>query len=366
MPTRGSQPRRIFVSDCEGPITKNDNAFELAERYIDNGDRFFSLISKYDDVLVDILKKSNYKAGDTLRLILPFLKAYGATDKNIRNFSSRNVLLVPGAKETLAFVMKILPSFIVSTSYEHYISALCKLTNFPFENTYCTRLKIDEYQIPEEETKRLKEIAKEIVKWPMINVPKMANSMSELSSKDQETIERLDEIFWEELSKMESGRMLLEINPVGGTEKAKAVQNIVEIMECSIDAVMYVGDSITDVQALKLVRKNGGLAVSFNGNGYSVQESDVAFLSENTIVTSVFAEAFGKLGKQGALNLVSNWNPSELKKYCSPTLFKQMLITFGKDFPQVAIVTDNNVERLISQSNVFRKSVRGEAIGNLG
>ncbi len=366
MPTRGSQTKRIFISDCEGPITKNDNAFELAESYIDNGDRFFSLISKYDDVLVDIVKKPNYKAGDTLRLILPFLRAYGATDKNIRNFSSRNVLLVPGAKKMLAFVIKILPSFIVSTSYEHYISALCELTSFPFENTYCTRLKIDEYQISENETRRLKEIAKEIVKLPMIDVPKKANSMSDFSSKDQKTVERLDEIFWEELSKMESGRMLREINPVGGIEKAKAVQNIAEMIGGSFDGVMYVGDSITDVQALKLVRMKGGLAVSFNGNGYSVQESDVAFLSENTIVTSIFAEAFGKLGKQGALNLVYSWNPSELKKYCSPILFKQMITIFGDNFPQVEIVTDDNVDRLINQSNVFRKSIRGEAIGNLG
>ena len=33
--------KRIFVSDCEGPISKNDNAYELAANFIPNGDSFF-------------------------------------------------------------------------------------------------------------------------------------------------------------------------------------------------------------------------------------------------------------------------------------------------------------------------------------
>jgi len=32
---------------------------------------------------------------------------------------------------------------------------------------------------------------------------------------------------------------------------------------------MYVGDSITDAEAFRLMRDAGGLAVSFNGNGYA-------------------------------------------------------------------------------------------------
>ena len=68
---------RIFVTDCEGPISKNDNAFEFASSFVPDGGIFFALVSKYDDVLADAIKKPNYKAGDTLRLILPFLKAYG-------------------------------------------------------------------------------------------------------------------------------------------------------------------------------------------------------------------------------------------------------------------------------------------------
>src|SRR3990170_5504815 len=113
--------RRIFVSDCEGPISKNDNAFELTSHYVPEGSSFFALVSTYDDVLADVVKRPGYKAGDTLKLILPFLKAYGVTNQAILEYSSKNVLLVPGAKETLQFVSSFMPSFIVSTSYEQYM-----------------------------------------------------------------------------------------------------------------------------------------------------------------------------------------------------------------------------------------------------
>jgi energy-converting hydrogenase A subunit R len=358
---------RIFVTDCEGPISKNDNAFELTSSLVPDGDRFFALVSKYDDVLADVVKKPGYKAGDTLRLILPFLRAFGATDKKIKDFSARDVLLVPGAKDTLIFVRKLMPSFIVSTSYEQYISSLCSLTGFPFEDAYCTRLNIDKYDIDEEETKRLRELQREMAAMPMIEIPKNANSVNDFSRRDQETVQRLDEIFWQIIPKMEAGRMLMEVNPVGGSEKAKAVRDIVEKLECSLDRVMYVGDSITDAPPLRLVRESGGLSVSFNGNDYAVRESDVAVLSGDTTVTSVIAEAFSRHGKEGVFRLVEEWSPSGLKKVCgSPEICDRMLQLFPDGFPQVEKVTDDNLERLKRESSVFRKTVRGEAIGKLG
>ncbi len=39
MQTEASQTNpRIFVSDCEGPISKNDNAFELTASFVQDGD----------------------------------------------------------------------------------------------------------------------------------------------------------------------------------------------------------------------------------------------------------------------------------------------------------------------------------------
>src|SRR5680860_898070 len=119
--------RRIFISDCEGPISKNDNAFEITKNFIPKGDSFFALISKYDDVLADILNKPGYNAGNTLKLILPFLLAYDVTDEQIEDFSAQHLLLITESKLTLSFIQKIVPAFIVSTSYEQYIRELCKV-----------------------------------------------------------------------------------------------------------------------------------------------------------------------------------------------------------------------------------------------
>jgi len=359
--------QRIFITDCEGPISKNDNAFELTNHFVPNGDKFFALISKYDDVLADVVKKPEYKAGDTLRLILPFLKAYGATDEKIREYSSKNILLVHGARDTLQFLMGLMPSFIVSTSYEQYVSSLCHLTGFPYDNAYCTKLNLDKYEMSREEARRLKEIREEISAMTLIEIPENAKAVDDFSQRDQEIIHRLDEIFWEEIPKMDSGRMLEEVNPVGGHEKAKALQDIIEKLDNRLENIMYVGDSITDVPPLQLVRKNGGLTVSFNGNEYAVREAEIAVLSGNTIVTSVLAEAFNRLGKDHVIRLVEEWGPSGLKKYSATSaLRKRMFRSYPVGFPQVETITAENKERLKKQSSAFRKTVRGEAIGKLG
>ena len=75
-------------------------------------------------------------------------------------------------------------------------------------------------------------------------------------------------------------------------------------MRLPLSNVMYVGDSITDVEAFKLVRDNGGLTVSFNGNQYAVKNAEVAVLSENSITTAIIADLFCNLGKREALQVL--------------------------------------------------------------
>lgn len=364
---KASQQRRLFISDCEGPISKNDNAYELSEHFIPKGDSFFALISKYDDVQADVVKRLGYKAGDTLRLILPFLKAYGATNEKIREFSAEHILLVPGARDTLRFVSNLMYSFIVSTSYEQYIYALCSLVDFPCENVYCTALDLDRYQISKKEVERLRQLREEITGMNLIEIPDGAVSVNDFSERDKKTIRRLDDIFWQEISEMESDRMLKEVNPVGGVEKARAIEDIVDRTSGRLSDVMYVGDSITDVQSFQLVRQNDGLTVSFNGNRYAVREAEVVVLSNNTTVTSVLADVFSKFGKSHVVKLVEEWSYSALKRYrVTPALRNRMIKLYLEAIPQVEMITSENKERLMEESGAFRKTVRGEAIGRLG
>lgn len=362
-----AKDQKIFVSDCEGPISKNDNAFELTCKFVPNGEKLFTTISKYDDVLADIIKKPDYKAGDTLRLIVPFLRAYGVTNSKMREFSIRNILLMPGAKETLSYVKGVMPSFILSTSYEHYIRALCQVTDFPFENTYSTKLDIDKYKLSLKERKRLREVAQEIAKAPQIEIPIGAKSLQQLSDPSLKTINLLNEIFWNEFQQMQSSRILEEVNPVGGSEKANILKEIVERLKSELHNVVYVGDSITDVECFRLVRKSGGLTVSFNGNQYAIREAEVAVLADNTLATSILADVFHRYDKEKTLELVKNWSRRALKKYyVNPSLAKRALELWPKRLPRIEIITSDNMESLMRESSEFRKKVRGEAIGRLG
>jgi len=360
--------KRVFVSDCEGPISKNDNAFEITARFVPNGSKLFTIISKYDDVLADVLKKHSYTAGSTLKLILPFLKACNVTDSQMEEFSAQNLILITNSKATLRHVRAVASAFIVSTSYEHYIKALCKTLDFPYENTYCTKLSIAKYSITEQENARLKEIANEIVQMSIINIPLEAKTLEDFSVADQKTVRRLDEIFWSEIASMSIGRIFSEVTTVGGRQKAAAIEDAISKLHVPLEDVMYVGDSITDVEAFKLVRENGGLAVSFNGNNYAVKNAEISVLSENSAVTAVIADVFCKQGKQAALDLAENWNLQSLEsnRVVSPSLLDRFLSLHPQALPKVQIVTAENMESVTKKSSEFRKKVRGEAIGKLG
>jgi energy-converting hydrogenase A subunit R len=351
----------IFVSDCEGPISKNDNAFELAANFIPNGDSLFSNISKYDDVLADVVHKPGYNAGSTLRLILPFFKAYGVTDRQMEEFSANNIILIANSQITLRHVQAIADCFIVSTSYEHYIRALCKAVDFPYKNTYCTKVSLDKIAISPIEKDKLREIAQEIAGMRQINIPAGAPSTEDLPYCDQTLLQRLDEVFWSEVPKMFVGKFISNVVTVGGEQKAESIRDAAGRLGTELVDVMYVGDSITDVEAFKLVRGGGGLAVSFNGNGYAVRNAEVAVMTESNLVTAVIADLFFKLGKEETLKALACWNTDALKDKVDPALLRQL-----SALPKVQIVTAENMDSLVKESSAFRKKVRGVAVGRLG
>ena len=350
--------RRQFKTDCEGPISNNDNAFELAQEFIPRGGEFFAKLSKYDDFLADIAKKPGYKAGDTLRLILPFFKAYGVTDAGIREFSSRNILLVPGADAALKQIQSIMPVFIISTSYRPYINSLCEVVDFPVENAYCTELSLDRYGIPDPEINYLRELHSKILALPSIEIPASADSWEDMDTGSLECIAVLDRVFWEEFPSMACGKPLEEVNPIGGFEKAEAIRKSCQKTGIGLSEVMYVGDSITDMEAMKLVREAGGIAVSFNGNRYAIESADVACISPNAMILWALASTFNEGGTESIHNLASEWDSGK----------SALAESMKGDLPGLwmALIKNANLEELTAQSENFRKTVRGERIGRLG
>jgi len=201
----------------------------------------------------------------------------------------------------------------------------------------------------------------------MIELPRNTTSLDQLPPQSRETIQRLDQIFWDAIPRMKMGRMLKDIHPVGGAEKAEAVKAIAKRIHCTLNNTLYVGDSITDVEAFQLVRGQGGLTLSFNGNEYAVRNAEIAVLSDNAVVTSVLAAVFADSGREGVLNLVEQWGYPALSHICADkTLLQTLSAASLEGLPTVEVVTSENRARLIEESSRFRKTVRGESIGRLG
>ena len=374
---------RIYVTDCEGPLTRNDNAQEIAERFVPDGAEFFARLSKYDDFLVDVAAKPGYNAGNTLRLIPPFFKAYHVTDEDVELFSAEQVLLVPEALKTLRAVSALLPAFIISTSYTPYLRALCDLAGFPFEHVRCTELSLDAWRMPEEEAEWLREWVPRVCARPVIEYPAEAMTAAEghagaaarrdsgvpggtpwrspdaalewLSDEDRATVRELDRLFWTEMPERPVSQALIEsVAPVGGGQKLAALEEIVAAEGVEGGGVMYVGDSITDTPPLAAVKAWGGVSLSFNGNGYAIAAAEFAAASPNAEVQAQLAEAFAAGGRDAVEAAVRAWPKP-----------KQGTPPRGKARATVGVVAEER-EQLAQASAAARLSVRGERVARLG
>ena len=177
---------------------------------------------------------------------------------------------------------------------------------------------------------------KGILELPDIKIPKGAQTSSDLAQSDMDVIERLDQFFWSEVTNLDIYALVESVNPVGGHEKAEAVREIVEAEETDIENIVYVGDSITDVEAFRLVRSEGGLAVSFNGNHWAVKEAMIALTANNALPIEWVATAFISHGLDSLTDLM------------------------------IQQVTDENLLEISENSARIRKTVRTEKIGTLG
>ena len=345
---------RIYVTDCEGPLTRNDNAQEIAERFIPDGAEFFARISRYDDFLADVVGRPGYNAGDTLRLVPPFFKAFYVNDEDVEEFSAERVLLVPRALKVLDAVSALMPAYIISTSYTPYLRALCDLAGFPMEHVRCTDLSLDAWEMPEDEAAWLRAAVGLVLARPVIEIPEGATSAADLSTQDQTTVAELDDLFWGWMDGRVSGEMVAAVRPVGGGMKLAALEQIVAAEDVEGDGVMYVGDSITDAPPLEAVKAWGGVSLSFNGNGYAIAAAEFAAASPDAEVQAQLARAFAEGGRDAVEAAVRAW--PKAKKGAPAT---------GKARATVGLVAEER-EKLAEASAAARLSVRGERVARLG
>ncbi|MGA1845002.1 MAG: hypothetical protein ACMUIS_10620 [bacterium] len=364
-----SAPAGLVGIDCEGPLTKNDNALELATHFIPRGDRLFTQLSRYDDILASMVKRPGYRAGNTLKLICPFLRAFGVGNRAVIDFSAHHILIMPGADMLLQWITRHGDGFIISTSYRPYISALCDAVGFPIRNTYCTDLDLEMVTPSEGECREVRAMAEGIIALPSLDWEPDVTAIEGLSTEVQDAYTAIDRMIMSALPQTTLGCLLERVEPVGGEEKAKAVSDSCRRTGRDIAQVIYIGDSITDVEAFRLVRQGGGMTVAFNGNRYALENAEVACLAHHADILAIICQAFWERGRPGVDELIAEWNSGSfsMDRVASDDTLGDAFATREHHQPSsMTFITDKNRPSLIRESETFRRQVRGEEIGRLG
>jgi energy-converting hydrogenase A subunit R len=206
------------------------------------------------------------------------------------------------------------------------------------DSVYCTRLSFDGYHMGDEEKQAVMEYFRRFLDLPPISWDD-AGGLDDASAR---VIRVLKDFFFRILPSMPVWRWVEPVSPIGGEGKAQAVTHIVTGGAISMEDVIYVGDSITDAAALELVRREGGLSVSFNGNRYAVTSAEYSVVARSASVLGTIAEAFREGGK------------SRIRAG-----------DYG-DGAQVFKKDSTDPAHVIALSERARKEVRGRAIGDLG
>lgn len=326
----------LVCFDLEGPLSPQDNAYELTG-LVKNGYKIFEVISRYDDLLT-LEGRANYEPGDTLALIAPLLVYHKISEQDIKKISGR-AHVINGARELISKLKaRGCACYIISTSYEQHAHNIGTTIGMPKENIACTKFSLDGYikEFENEDFSLIENLENDILAmYPLT------------SEKDAQIKERLDEFFFRELPKVKLGKILKNTVVIGGERKVSALRKIAEKEKKGLNELAVVGDSITDFKMLKTVHESGGLAIVFNGNEYAIPYGTVAVASHSLLDLLPVFEYWEDGGRAKAINFVKG-----LEKTDKPPHYHYL--GDKKDFRSIIEIHKN-----------IRKLVRGEA-GKLG
>ncbi|MDI6814575.1 MAG: hypothetical protein QMC90_00610 [Dehalococcoidales bacterium] len=252
--------------DLEGPLSPQDNAYELMKLF-PNGDKVFEVISRYDDLLT-LEERQDYEPGDTLALIVPFLILHNISEDDIASLAVK-ANLTGGADKLVSWLQsKGWKVFCISTSYEQYAIHITQKLGIYAHNVACTPFPLDRFRVTlcKEETRLLQQAEQDILTMRPV-------------ADDDRIKQSLDYFFWEKLPTTNLGMAIREIKPVGGWRKVAVLNKFADKYEQPLAKWVVVGDSITDFRMLQAVEEAGGLAIAFNANEYALPYSTMGLAS---------------------------------------------------------------------------------------
>ena len=360
--------QKTIFFDLEGPLSPQDNAYEVMKLIGKEGAFIFEVISRYDDI-ISLEGREGYEPGDTLALIVPFFLLHGITEEDIKKVSER-AKIVEGAE----YLFERLQAenwdiYIISTSYEQHAYNVGRKLGIPENNIMCTELDLERRKrgLQENIFSSIKKAQEDIIKL-----------YSDIDNTEL-IVNRLDAFFFHQLPSL--GYDIFSTRVVGGERKAEAIRAIAKEKGIELREVIAVGDSITDYKMLKEVAKHGGISVVFNGNEYAVPYANVGLASVDIRFLHILCEAFVRGGKGEVVDVVTKWeenrggfekNPAVIPDSCITADIKDFILNqkgigkiFFPYFHNIGRADERRKEEIIKIHKSFRMRVREEA-GKLG
>jgi predicted HAD superfamily phosphohydrolase len=348
-----------LVCSSRGFLEMNNNARDLCERFISNGGKFYDMVTRYEDVIEYILNRDTGRSGNLMRLITPFLKAFGATDYGMFAYSRDTLRTMPESKRVVGYLMSTLPTFFTTTAYEHDVMCLCDALDIPRGIVDCTEIAMDTYEFSKQEARTMRDFVSEINSLRLPTREYEINVPTSLDMTEMAMVRTFDEILMKKMGDFESTKMMRNMKSVGTNDKALYLLDIRKRTQIDLDGTAYIGGDITDYQALDLVRDMSGLAMSFNGSDFAVRGCNIAVLSRDCTVAAVLVQSFYNEGIESVLELVENWDRESLSKmdFPDPYLMNAMLAANPKKLPEVYAVNRHNVDEIAKKSDKYRKNL---------
>lgn len=365
---------KVCAWDLEGPLSWVDFAaalFPLMEKklkgrkHFDKLDKFFEMVSNYDDYLVDYPKEAkkvgaeNYQPGDTLRLLAPFYINY-FTDKELEEISQANPGLLPGIQVTMDYLRKDWEIFIISTSYTQHAYNIANLLNIKTDHVYCTTLNIE----------KLKEELEDFERDSKILLDDIFQVYLKKKEALMEVVDNLNEFFW----KNQSSSYVKVMNQVvvrGGKRKEDAVNKISKRTGISVKDIIVTGDSITDKNMLARVTNENGVSISFNGNLHSLPHASIACTTPNSVgILPIFQNrdeiwSFLEIWQGEYTNFKDK--PKKIPDGLIDEKIKEYFIkkNFTPRLDDLRNIKDKGLKEVLTLQVKMRKQLRGW-MGNLG
>ena len=366
--------KNVCCWDLEGPISVIDFAAEIGMilgdksklnlKKFDMG-AFFRMISNYDDYIIDIpgvketLNIPDYQPGDTLRIMAPLYTAC-YTDRELIKLAKSNLRLIPGCRELMNILHKDWEIYVISTSYSHFALNVTASLGISKDHVYCTDLNIKKLK------KELHNIEEDVETLLNEIFQKYFDNFINLNCFFVD----LNNFFW---SGKDSDyvKIMNQVKVRGGKRKEYAVEDISRRTGIAISEMIALGDSITDINMLQRLSAEGGIAISFNGNKFSLKQANIAVTTLNSLgVLPIFNL------KNEIDDFLNDWeskvesfqnNPKNIPNGLISREIKDLFIqhNFVPKLANLKNKTEIQYSEIISKQEEMRKKVRGWA-GNLG